>query len=287
MDGKKQKEQQAPRYTIEACFSVLWVVGSYFLLSLLVIIGALRLAATPVTTPSTVPTGIVTWQLFVFVTAALLLIGLIIRWLSTRLFYELLLGAALFLGVWVYAWFIFPWEVALLVAATFTVFQARVRRVLVHDAFILFGAAGIALHFAFVFTMQTLAFVLVAFLIYDMFAGRPGGVATKFASMFIHRGAIPGLIVPGNMRDACGRISKVVRSPRAVFLGAGDLIIPLILVARAVVYGVTEAVAVTFGILIGAVWLARRGPSKPYPALIPMLFGAAVPFLIIYAIQHL
>jgi presenilin-like A22 family membrane protease len=260
-------------------FPVFWVLGSYLFLSLLVTFAIRKYASDPILTPSFVPDGIVTWQAFVFVAAVFLLAGFILRKLNVRLFYELLLGVTLFLGVWVFMWFILPWEIALLIAAGLTILQARVRKVMVHDAFILIGAAGIAIHFAFMFPLGKLAVILVAFALYDMLAGRPEGIAARLAGTLIHRGVIPGLIVPARRAQACGEIAAVVKDPDAAFLGAGDLILPLILVARASERGVACAAAVSAGLILGAFWLVRRGPSKPRPALVPLLIGAGLPFI--------
>jgi presenilin-like A22 family membrane protease len=250
-----------------------------------VIFAVRRLISVPSFTPSTIPAGIITWQFFVLVAAFLLLIGFIVRVLNVRVFYELLLGVTLFLGVWVFMWFILPWEIGLLLAAAITILQARIRKVLVHDVFILIGAAGIALHFAFIFSLSKIGIILVAFLMYDMFAGRPGGIATKLAGTFIHRGVIPGLIIPASWKQAIGDIKKAIKSPDSVFLGAGDLVLPLVLVARAAAQGVSHAVSVSAGLLVGSYWLAGRGSSKPFPALIPLLIGAGIPFIILYLLN--
>jgi len=262
-------------------FSIFWILGSYAILSLLASFAVRRLISVPSYTPSTIPAGIITWQFFVLVAGFLLLIGFIIRKLNVRLFYELLLGVTLFLGVWVFMWFVLPWEIGLLIAAALTILQARMRKVLVHDAFILIGAAGIALHFAFMFSLSKLAIILVAFFIYDIFAGRPGGIATRLARTSIHRGVIPGLIVPASWKQAVGDIKESIKSPQAVFLGAGDLILPLILVTRASVQGILQAFVVGAGLLAGAYWLSRRGPSKPFPGLVPLFIGAGIPFIIL------
>jgi hypothetical protein len=179
-------------------------------------------------------------------------------------------------------WFVLPWEVGLLIAAGFTILQARLRKPFVHDAFVLTGAAGIALHLAFIFPMDKIAIILLAFLAYDLLAGRPGGVAARLAKTFIHRGVIPGLIVPASWADASGDIKTVIRSPQVVFLGAGDLILPLIPVVRAAIKGIPQAIVVSIGLLVGAYWLSRRGPSEPFPALVPLLIGAGIPFIILY-----
>jgi presenilin-like A22 family membrane protease len=277
--------ERHPGRADRARFSSYWVMGSYAILVFLAILAIRTYASNSIMTPSSVPDGIVTWQLFVFIAAVLLLAGFVIRRINVRIFYELLLGVTLFLGVWVFMWFILPWEIALLIAAGLTILQARVRKVMVHDAFILIGAAGIAVHFAFLFPLGKLALILVAFALYDMLAGCPEGIAARLAGTFIHRGVVPGLIVPSRRAQAAGEIAAVVKDPDAAFLGAGDLILPLILVARAAAYGIAAAVAVSAGLILGAFWLVRRGPSKPRPALIPLLIGAGLPFFMLYVFR--
>ena len=151
----------------------------------------------------------------------------------------------------------------------------------VHDAFLLIGAAGIALNFAFLFSLRAIALILVAFVIYDMFAGRPGGLVVRLAGAFIHRGVIPGFIVPASWDGLTADVKKAIQHPDSVFLGAGDLVLPLTLVARAALFGMWQAVAVALGVVLGAAWLGRRTSLKPFPALIPLTIGGAVPFGII------
>ncbi|MBD3251496.1 hypothetical protein GF380_03505 [Candidatus Uhrbacteria bacterium] len=250
------------------------------MLSILVIYAVRTILTGPVTMPATIPAGVITWQVFAFIAAGLLLVGFVIRAFNTRIFFELLIGITLFLGVWVYAWSILPWEIALVVASILTVFQARVRRTFVHNGFVLLGAAGIAIHVAFLFHLEKLAMILFAFLLFDLFAGRPKGIATQLATLFVHRGVIPGLIIPSSWKGLRQQIRDTIKDPGAIFLGAGDLILPLILVAHASVAGIWQGVAVTVGLLLGAVWLAYSGAVKPRPALVPLLLGTGIPYII-------
>ncbi len=132
---------------------------------------------------------------------------------------------------------------------------------------------------------RALILILVGLAIYDNFAGRPGGIIAEVAASLVHRGVIPGLIVPGRARDAWAPIHDAIRRPDASFLGVGDLILPVTLVARAAVYGIDRALVVTVGILIAAGWLGRRGPSKPFPALVPLAAGSAIPYLLLVAFR--
>ncbi len=234
-----------------------------------------------ITPSSPALTTMVTWQLFLGTAGVLALLGLLIRLLNARAFFEIFLGAALFLGTWSLAWFLIPWDVALLVASALTIAQARIRRVIMHDLFVVMGCAGIAIHLAFLFPLKALGGILAAFLIYDLAQGRLAGIAMKVARATIRRGVIPGLIIPANRVEAIGPIRTAVDHPTAVFVGAGDAILPATIVARAAFSGSLQALVVSGGILIAVLLLGSRASLKPAPALAWLLPGAVVPFLIL------
>lgn len=259
-----------------------WIlIGCGAVLSALIVVAVRHAALSNQQLPSQVPMSITAWQGFLFFVTALLVFFLMIRFIRTSGFVAALFGAALFLGAWVYCWSIFPWEISLLAASTLTIAQARIRRVVMHDTFVLVGAAGIAIHFAFLFTDKTLALIFAFFLFYDMVAGRPNGPVAQMASALVHRGVIPGLVIPGKFRTLFSSISSAIRMPDAVFLGAGDLILPMVLVARAAVFGWWQAALVGSGALIGYALLGFRRSLKPFPALIPIGIAAGIPYLIL------
>ncbi|HWR00161.1 MAG TPA: hypothetical protein VN397_04950 [Candidatus Methylomirabilis sp.] len=233
------------------------------------------------------PEELMPWQGLALVVAGVLVVTVMMRRLRARVVWELILGVALFLGVWFYAWVLFPGGPAIALAALLTFLQGAVRRAIVHNAFILIGTAGTALNLAFILPDTTLLIILVGLAIYDSFAGRSGGVVAEFAASLVHRGIIPGLIIPGRWRDAFADIHSAVRRADASLLGAGDLILPITLVARAAAEGIDRAFAVAAGILIAAGWLGNRGPVKPYPALVPLAAGAAIPYMLLIAFRQL
>lgn len=263
-----------------------WIlIGSIFLLAVFIAISVRHAATSGQQVPSQIPMALSVWQTFFLFISAVLVVFLVTRFIHVSGFVAALFGAALFLGAWVYCWSIFPWDIALLIASGLTIIQARIRRVFVHDLFVLVGAAGIAIHFAFLFTDKSLAMIFASFLIYDMVAGRPNGPITHMASVLVHRGVIPGLIIPGKIRALFASVANTIRQPDAIFLGAGDLILPMTLVARAAVFGWWQAELVATGVLIGCVVLGFRKSLKPFPALIPLGIGAGIPYLIIFFIR--
>lgn len=259
--------------------SVIFLVGSYAMLAVLIIGAVIVARQRPVTGTIGLPAELVTWQWFAFIVAAALIVTILMRTFRARLAWELLLGVAIFLGVWFYAWLVLPMAVAVTVAAVVTVLQGTVRRALIHNVFILAGAAGVALNLAFMLPGRALILILVGLAIYDSFAGRPGGVIAEFAASLVHRGVIPGLIVPGGVKDAWAPIHDAIRRPDASFLGVGDLILPMTLIARAAASGIEQSLVVTAGVLVAAGWLGSRGPTKPFPALVPLAAGSAIPYL--------
>jgi hypothetical protein len=266
--------------TNERVFRALWTAFAYAVLSTLATLAVRLVLSAPTLplTPSTMPDGIMTWQLFLGIAGALAFLGLIIRVVNARAFVGILFGAALFLGVWAFAWFVLPWDIALLFASALTILQARVRRVLVHDAFVLIGTAGIAIHLAFIFSMTALAALLAAFFLYDLAQGRMGGVIADLARSTIRRGVIPGLVVPSTWMETVAGLKAAISSPTAAFLGAGDLILPLTLVVRAAFSGALQAVVVAICILVASLMMGSRESLKPAPALAWLLPGAVVPY---------
>lgn len=259
-----------------------FLVGAYAGLCGLIILAVARASATSGASP--VPSeALGPWQAVAFLVAAILVGAIIIRRVKARAAWELILGATLFLGVWFYLWVLFSGEVGLVAAAIVTLLQAWVRKVWIHNAFILLGAAGVALNFAFLLPTRTVAILLVVLAVYDTFAVRgknpAGSPMVRFASSLVHRGIVPGLVIPGRFRGILASTSDAVVAPDATFLGAGDLILPVTLVVVAAVVGIVPALMVTLGILLAAAWLGSRGPTKPFPALLPLALGAGVPYL--------
>lgn len=267
---------QAPILTGKKSVRIATFLLSYLILGILVIVAIQRAIMSPTSYTRTVPQGIASWGSVALILCVLLFFAFILRRLNGRMMYELLFGLALFLGVWVYCWDVIPWDIGLLVASLATIIYASIRRVVVHDLYMLLGAAGIAIHFAFLFSNGAYAAVLVTFVFYDMVVGRAKGLAEKMASAVIRRGAVPGLIIPSRFKGFLSPVSLEIKDSGSVFLGAGDLILPLTLVARASLYGWKHAVAVVVGILAGAWWLGNRRSAVSFPALVPLVTGGAI-----------
>lgn len=265
-----------------------WVPAAFLVAAYSMLTGLVILAVETVkgqASAVSLPEELLPWQGLALIVTGVLVATLFMRKMKARAAWELILGIALFLGAWFYAMLILPMAWALAAASAITILQATLRRALIHNVFILAGAAGVALNLAFALSDKTLIVILVGLAIYDNFAGRPGGVAAEFAASLVHRGIIPGLIVPGRWRDAVLDIHAAIRRADALLLGVGDLVLPLALVARAAVYGIDRALVVAAGILLAAGWLGSRGAGRPFPALIPLAAGSVIPYLLLMILR--
>jgi hypothetical protein len=282
----EEAAQMQVQETVKRWFPAVSLGFSYAALCALVIVGVTAAGGYRVREAG-LPEELIPWEALALILAGVLFALLMIRKVKVRMAWELILGMTLFLGAWFYAWLLLPLSLAVLVAALLTFLQGVVRRVWTHNVFMIVGAAGVSLNFAFALPDKTLLILLVGLALYDTFAGRPGGVAAEFAASLVHRGVIPGLIVPGRARDVVAPILEVVRRADASFLGAGDLILPLTLVGRAAASGLWQGITVAIGIVLASCWLGSRGPTKPFPALVPLAVCSVVPYVALFFLKLL
>ncbi len=255
----------------------------FFLVAVFLLAGLLTIGilATAKAFPSTerVQTAL-TWQYaFVVVIGATIFLGLFRRFRS-RILWEVLFTVTLFLGVWFAMLLVLPLSWGLAIAAVLTLAQILLRRVWIHDLFYLVGAAGVSIDFAGWLLPEMLLLGLVAFTVYDMVAGPPGGPIASLAGTLVQKGIVPGFVIPSRVAELRMTVDEVVKS-RAALLGAGDLILPLSLVARAAFAGPIPAAIVLAGLLVGALIVVKKSDVHPRAALPALATGAALPFLVL------
>lgn len=222
--------------------------------------------------------AMVSWQyafLALFTAACLLSFA---KRLRSRLFWEVVFTLTVFLGIWYLFLFLLPIGFALACASLLTLAHLFLRNVLAHDVLYLLGAAGVAINLAGWLSPEVLLAILVVMTLYDTVSGPPGGPIEDLARMLVSRGIVPGFILISRPRDVLSSIDDMIRSDAAL-LGAGDVILPMCLVARASFAGPFYGGIVLVGLIGGVLVLARRTASHPRAALPALAVGAAVPFL--------
>lgn len=228
--------------------------------------------------------SIITWWQMVFLGVFVFaLFFTLLKKVKSRLFWESIFTLTVFLGVWFLLLFILPFGWALGIASTLTLLQVFFPYVIIHNLFYLIGCVGVAVNFAGWLAPDVLLFGLVLFSIYDTVAGAPGGAVEILASRLVTVGIIPGLVIPDRVKVLFTSLSDVSKGDSSL-LGAGDVILPLTLVAKAAIHGVELGGIVLAGLVLSAAVLGRISDGHPRAALPILAAGAAVPFVILRAI---
>lgn len=223
---------------------------------------------------------VIQWQYaFLSLAVAGSLVALIRR-VQSRLFWETIFTVSIFLGIWYLCLLLMPLGSALLVASAITVACVWTRIVFVHDLFYVLGSIGVAIDFAGWLSPEFLLLGLVLLTLYDMLAGPPGGPIEELAKYLVRHRIVPGMIIVNRWSDLSLTVDQAVKAD-ASLLGAGDVILPLCLVARASFAGIGSGVIVLAGVLIGAFVLAHRDLQHPRAALPALATGAAIPFIVL------
>jgi len=223
------------------------------------------------------------WRGFIIAVAVVSAAILLIAKVRSRVIWESVFTATLFLGVWYAFLLLLPVGWALVFAAALTLMQAFVDRVWTHCLFYIFGPVGLALSLGGWLPAEAVLAGLVGLVAYAIVAGPPRRPILDLAQSLVRQGIVPGLIVPGSARGLLAAIPAVIQRPDAALLGAGDLALPLIVVAQAAFHGALHGLSVLSGLALGA-WLLGRGDPglAPRPALPFLALGAGLPFCILY-----
>ncbi len=206
---------------------------------------------------------VVSWRYAVLAIIVVMAALGLFRRFRTRMLWDVLCMVMLFLGVWFAALLAMPISIALLTAAALTLGSTLFRRVWIHNVFFLVGAAGAAIQFAEWLPPEFLLASLVCVTLYDMVEGIR---------------IVPGVLVPSRLTEVWMRVDDAVKGS-IPFLGAGDLILPLALIARAAFHSPLPALVVFIGLLAGVFVAVQRHDLHPREALPSLAAGAALPFL--------
>lgn len=250
----------------------------FYILGGILIIYALRIAAPTAGGQRLVWAQV--WHLAIIILVAGGLAVVFLRHSASRLVWEVILNAAIFLGVWyVFLLFGLTLGIAIVLSSGLTLAYLNFKTVWLHDIFYLLGATGVSINFAVWLPAEVLLLGLVAFTIYDMVAGVAGGPIHKLVAKLARHSLVPGLLIPKNIKSFKEKLPQSVQG-EAIFLGAGDLILPLSLAAGAAFRGWLPALLVTLGASLGALSLGFRASLRPQPALLPLAIGVGIPFLL-------
>ncbi|MFH1621384.1 MAG: hypothetical protein ABIB04_04865 [Patescibacteria group bacterium] len=265
---------------------------TYYILSGLITLGVLRFISLNV---ASVFGMLTSWQ---YVFLGVMVAGIAAAFMiknPSRLLWEAAITLALFLGVWYLLLLILPLGGALASASILTLCYLFLRTVWLHDLFFLIGGVGVAIDFSGWLVPEVLLLVLVGFSIYDYVAAPPGGVTENLVKTLLSRGLVPGIIVVKKIKDLGSRCDELLinktktgLAARSAILGAGDVILPMTLVARAGMRSFWNGLIVLLGLLAAILVLSWKNKDLRPRAALPMLaIGAGLPFIALWITKQI
>jgi hypothetical protein len=200
----------------------------------------------------------------------------------SRIFWAAVFSLTLFLGTWYALLMLLPVGYALLAASAVTVAHFFLDRLWTHDLFYLTGLVGLGLSLGSWLSSEALLVGLVGLAVYDIVAAPPRRFILGFAESLLKQGIVPGLAIPGSLKGYFAPVGAGIRQADGVLLGAGDVAVPLILVAKAFGAGLLPGSLVLAGTIAGAWLTGSDSDLRPRPALPVLAIGCGLPFCLLF-----
>lgn len=210
------------------------------------------------------------------------LIVLVLRYLKTRWFFQLLFAYLLFMGIDTVVGFSLGEPIGIAAALLIIVTRYLKPTVIVQNIALMIALAGVSAQLAMFFNTTTLVLVLIVASIYDYIAVfKTKHMVSMFTGM-MEKGVTLAVVIPdkGSFTDKVDTSimrKKGETETRHVLIGSGDIAFPSILAVSVFAeYSLMSAAAVMLGSLIGLwfdhAWVERN--KKPMPALPAITFFA-------------
>lgn len=224
------------------------------------------------------------WEFVVSFAIATVLIIISLRLIKGGTFFRGIFALIIFLGSQTIFSIILPAWLSVVLAAALVILYFAMPRVWLHDLAVVVGVAGIGAGFGLTLPVAAVLAVLFLISIYDYVAVYKTSQMVAMFKGLVERGVIMALIFPDKWSKYFVDLKKVKSGEEFVFLGTGDLIMPMILSVSAVSYGLESAIFTVGGSLVGLVvvhTLFMTQPKKaPMPAMPPLAFFAVLGFLV-------
>ncbi len=223
------------------------------------------------------------WEFLISFVIATILLIISLRFIKGGSFFRGIFALIIFLGSQTVFSIFLPTIFSVGLAIIFVVLQFVLPRVWFHNLAVILGVAGIGAAFGLSLPISAILVILFLISIYDYIAVYKTAQMVMMFKELVVRGVIMALIFPMKWRGWAVNLSKVAPGNEFMFLGTGDLILPLILAVSAISYGLESAVFTIAGSLVGLVVLhvlfTTQPQKTPMPALPPLAFFSVLGFL--------
>jgi presenilin-like A22 family membrane protease len=218
-----------------------------------------------------------------FIVATVLVI-VSLRLIKGNLFFRALFAIVIFLGAQVIFNAVLSDLFSVAFAFLLVLFRFITPRVWLHNLAIILAVSGIGAAFGLSLPVAAVLIILFVLSLYDYIAVYKTAHMVLMFKELVKKGVIFALILPMKWQGWLIDLTKVKPGSEFMFLGTGDLIMPLVLAASAISYGLESVAFVVGGSFVGVVILHTLFVSQPkrtpMPALPPLALFSVLGFLI-------
>lgn len=200
--------------------------------------------------------------------------------LVTRAFFVLLLfsGVNILLSLFINS------QSAFYFATAFVILRFIFPIIFLHNISFLFSVIAFSAVLSLSLKPIIIVILLAVFAVYDIVAVYFTGHMVKMAKAMIEMRVFFGLIIPEKIKYSFGWVEKAKPGMGAVFLGGGDIGLPLILVANvamtSIAHGLLMAIFASIGMVLSYYLFVSQRLKKPMPALPPISMMAILGYVL-------
>jgi len=280
----KTKSKKSRKRRVHINWSMLWQNSLTFLIAQII-----ALLAGIVIMKSEIYTAVSTVQVpwYYFVTSFLivtLFIVLAIKFLKGGKFFILMFYLVIVLGTYAIFSAFMAVEVAMALSLVVLILRITTPRIWTHNLAILLGLAGISASIGLDLKPLGVVIILIILSIYDYIAVYKTKTMVKMFKGLLERGVIFSIIIPQHVRNWFVDLKKVKPREGFMFLGTGDIALPMIFAVSAITISIYSSIAIIIGALIGVMFInisfAYQKKKAAMPALPPIAFFSILAYLI-------
>jgi presenilin-like A22 family membrane protease len=234
----------------------------------------------------------ISWRGLIFsVAVGTILLLLALKFLRSRAPYKIFFNVLFFLGTFYVFNLWLPVFWSLLLTAAIFIFNQRRPTVILHNLIIILTTIWASVLLGLAITPWQMVIMLVILSVYDMIAVWKTKHMIAMFKGLAEQGVIFALVVPRRAKNLwqqapalTSNASQSAARNDFVFMGTGDLALPLIFAVSNFKQNIWTAFLIVLGALLGIIFIhfvfLNKKEQKPLPALPPLATGAIIGWLI-------
>lgn len=263
---------------------------SYFVIQIFGLFSAWKILQIPVIQEQISRQKVSWFDLVASVIIGAIIILLALRFLKHRAPYKFFFGFLFFLGVFYTLNIWLPLIPSLILTVVLFYSYQRWPRIITHNLIIILTIVWAAVLLGLVISPWQMVIILLVLSVYDMIAVWKTKHMIRMFKGLAEKGVIFALIIPIRIKNLFQPIPEIKSSGEFIFLGTGDLALPMVFAVSVLRENVWASILIVVGTLLGILFinlvmfgkacLPMRQERKPLPALPPLAVGAILGFLV-------